>query len=210
MSTASTLLIGGHWKPGRGGQFDSINPTDGSVSAHLSIADDVAEAVAPARRAFEQSEWRRMRPHLRARQLHPMAYFVDGSGDELVQSSDNGKSVAECRSHVGGAASAFRYYAALCETAEDLTQTSSSKRHDARTRSFAGVRHRCYRADRRLMEQAGRTSCRLICTTAWCEDAPGNCPGRLSTRERRCSRRCLARLHEGRAPRKAASATNRR
>ncbi len=122
MSDPRTLLIGGTWRSGRGGRFDSINPVDGSIAATLSMAtdEDVAEAVAAARAAFDNRDWQRLRPHQRARLLYRMGELIDAAAEELAraQSSDNGKTMAECRGQAAAAAGVFRYYAALCETAE--------------------------------------------------------------------------------------------
>jgi len=122
MSAPATLLIAGTWRQGRGGTFDSINPVDGSVAATLSLAtdDDVAEAVASARAAFEDPAWQRLKPHQRARLLYKLGDLTEIAQEELAraQSADNGKTLAECRSQAAAAAGVFRYFAALCETVE--------------------------------------------------------------------------------------------
>jgi betaine-aldehyde dehydrogenase len=122
MTAPSTLLIGDTWRVGRGGSFDSINPADGSVAARFSIADesDVADAVAAARQAFQAPGWRSMRGHLRARLLHRFADLIEGAQQDLAaaQSSDNGKTLAECRTQALQGAGVFRYFASLCETVE--------------------------------------------------------------------------------------------
>lgn len=122
MTAPLPLLIGGEWRQGGGTPFDSVNPADGSCAARLATADaaDVDAAVAAARAAQDDPAWARMRPHARARLLHAMADRIDGAREELAraQMADNGKTIRECRSQAAAAASVFRYYAALIETAE--------------------------------------------------------------------------------------------
>ena len=52
--------IDGRWVAGSGPHFESINPSTGEVlaSAPLSGAEEVASAVAAARRAFDVGDWR--------------------------------------------------------------------------------------------------------------------------------------------------------
>lgn len=122
MSAPKTILIGDTWRAGQGGSFDSINPVDGTVAATLSIASeaDVSDAVAAARTAFDAPGWQGLRPPQRARLLHRFADLIDRTQEDLAaaQSADNGKTMSECRTQAGQAAGVFRYFAALCETAE--------------------------------------------------------------------------------------------
>jgi betaine-aldehyde dehydrogenase len=120
--TARPFLIGADWRQGSGTPFQSINPADGSVAATLAAgsATDVDDAVSAARAAFDDPGWRRMRPHVRARLMSKFADLIDANGPELAraQMTDNGKTVTECRAQAAAGATVFRYYAALCETAE--------------------------------------------------------------------------------------------
>jgi betaine-aldehyde dehydrogenase len=120
--TALPFLIGSDWRQGRGTPFDSINPADGTIAASLASAgpDDVDEAVATARTAFNDPAWRKMRPHVRAHLLSSFAARIDEAVEDLAraQMTDNGKTLSECRTQAAAGASVFRYYAALCETAE--------------------------------------------------------------------------------------------
>jgi betaine-aldehyde dehydrogenase len=116
------FLIGTDWLQGCGAPFDSINPADGTVVATLAAASpaDVDMAIITARAAFDDPGWRQMRPHLRARLLSKFADLIDTNAEELAraQMADNGKTLTECRGQAAGGAAVFRYYAALCETAE--------------------------------------------------------------------------------------------
>lgn len=122
MTAPLPLLIGGEWRPGGGAPFDSVNPADGTRAARLATADaaDVDAAVAAAKAAQADPAWARMRPHERARLLHAVADRIEAAREELARAQmiDNGKTIRECRSQAGAAASVFRYYAALIETAE--------------------------------------------------------------------------------------------
>lgn len=116
------FLIGNEWSLGRGKTFKSISPIDGSVAATLAEADgaDVDAAVACARGALSDIRWAGLRAHQRARLLHRLADLLERDAEQLaqVQTRDNGKTIFESRLQVMGAAETFRYYAAVCETAE--------------------------------------------------------------------------------------------
>jgi betaine-aldehyde dehydrogenase len=116
------MLIDGRWTTGSGKPFSDVNPANQDVIAELgsAAASDVDAAVAAARAACESSAWRDMRPDLRARLLGKIADLIEKDADRLarVQMADNGKTLTECRGQIGAAASYFRYYAAVCETAE--------------------------------------------------------------------------------------------
>lgn len=123
MSDPRTLLIGANWHPGREPPFTSISPVNDRVVAELSTASaaDVDDAVAAAQKAFDDPAWRGMRPHVRADLLHRFADLVAGAREDLAraQSDDNGKTMTECRSQADAAVGIIRYFASLCETAED-------------------------------------------------------------------------------------------
>jgi betaine-aldehyde dehydrogenase len=124
--TTLPFLIANDWTQGGGEPFDSINPADGSVAARIAGASvaDVDRAVAAARRALRDPAWQGLRAHERARLLLRFAELVERDRDVLAraQMMDNGKTLKECRSQAASAALVFRYYAAVCETAEgDVT-----------------------------------------------------------------------------------------
>jgi betaine-aldehyde dehydrogenase len=116
------FLIGKEWTSGNGKTFESINPADGSVAAIVAEAGeaDVDAAAKAARGALENSGWRDLAPHKRARLLHKFADLIERDAEHLatLQTQDNGKPISESRMQAAWAAEAFRYYAALCETFE--------------------------------------------------------------------------------------------
>ena len=67
--------LDGKWVDGSGGRFESVNPATGEAlaSAPVSGPDEVAAAVAAARRAFDQGDWRWRKGSDRARALHKLA-----------------------------------------------------------------------------------------------------------------------------------------
>jgi betaine-aldehyde dehydrogenase len=137
MSDPKTLLIGADWRAGRGKPFSSISPVDGRAVAELSTAtaEDVADAVAAARAAFNDPGWRAMRPHVRSGLLHRLADLTHAAREEIAraQSEDNGKTMAECRSQAAAAVGIIRYFASLCETVEDQV---TPQRSDSLTMAF--------------------------------------------------------------------------
>ena len=123
-STPMPFFVGGARVVGRGAVIDSINPADGSLLASVSSASvtDVSEAVDAARAALRGSVWRGCKPHQRAAYLYRMSEFISRDAAHLahLQMCDNGKTLAECRRQIASAAGTFRYYAAACETREDV------------------------------------------------------------------------------------------
>jgi aldehyde dehydrogenase (NAD+) len=55
----ASLLINGDLRPGRGGEFDTINPATGATLGAAPNADaaDLDDAIAAARRAFDETSW---------------------------------------------------------------------------------------------------------------------------------------------------------
>ena len=75
------LFINNEWVPAVSGKtFETLNPTNGEVIAHVAEGDkaDVDLAVAAARKAFELgSEWRRMDATYRGRLLNKLADAIE-------------------------------------------------------------------------------------------------------------------------------------
>ncbi|QIU90369.1 aldehyde dehydrogenase [Yokenella regensburgei] len=119
---ALDIFIGGKWRPGGGEVLQSHFPADGSLNATLNAAslDDLEEAIAVGERAWRAPAWRNALPHQRARILHHVANEIEARVDALaqMQSSDNGKPLAETRGLVLSAAGTARYFAAACELLE--------------------------------------------------------------------------------------------
>lgn len=128
MSEARPFYSAGRWTVGSGRPLPVSNPATGEVIAEFATAskNDLDEAVSAARQALQNSTWKGLKSHLRARILHRMAALIDADADRLakIQLSDNGKTLSECRSMIESAANTFRYYAAVCETHEDAQSPS--------------------------------------------------------------------------------------
>ena len=120
--TARPFMIGNRWVEGGGTPFASISPADGSEVAQIcaATAQDVDEAVTAASRALADPAWSALKSHQRARYLEKFSGIITERKDHLarIQMSDNGKTLSECLNQVDSAAATFRYYAAVCETAE--------------------------------------------------------------------------------------------
>jgi phenylacetaldehyde dehydrogenase len=111
------LLIDGQWvEAASGATLEVRDPSSHQVIATVAAADrvDVDKAVAAARRAFDDSEWSRMRPIDRERLLNRLADLIERDADELaeLEAIDNGKSVAVARKvDIQGAIDDWRYMA---------------------------------------------------------------------------------------------------
>ncbi len=120
---AQPILIGGEWKAGRGPVMASLYPHDQSLSGEVQSASpaDVDEAVAAGKRAMGDPAWRDLLPHQRALLLHKVGDLIAQRAEDLaqLQRRDNGKPISETRGLVASAAGTFRYFAAVCETAEN-------------------------------------------------------------------------------------------
>ncbi len=93
-------FIGGKWtRPVEARLFDSVNPATAEPIARISQAtqDDVATAVAAARKAFKT--WSQISGHERARYLYAMARQVQKHARlfAVLESLDNGKPIRETR-----------------------------------------------------------------------------------------------------------------
>ncbi|MBE8516772.1 aldehyde dehydrogenase [Amycolatopsis sp. H6(2020)] len=78
------LLIDGVLRPGRGGEFATVNPATEEVLGSAANADgtDLAEAVGAARRAFDETDWSRDTAR-RTRCLRQLAEALRAHRDEL-------------------------------------------------------------------------------------------------------------------------------
>jgi phenylacetaldehyde dehydrogenase len=127
LSRKPALLIDGQWVPAVSGEtFETVNPADGSVLAHIASGDreDVDRAVRAARRAFEEGPWGRMSASDRGKLIWRLADLIDGHLEELAQleSLDNGKPLSVARrSDVPNSAEMFRYMAGWATKIEGST-----------------------------------------------------------------------------------------
>jgi aldehyde dehydrogenase (NAD+) len=112
------LLVNGQWVEGSGKTFDTINPATGEVLTQVAeaTAKDVDQAVAAARKAFEDAAgpWRKMSASERGRVLWRIGDLIEKNIDELaeLETLDNGKPIFESRYvDMPMVADVFRYYA---------------------------------------------------------------------------------------------------
>src|SRR5579862_9400936 len=113
------LLIDGQWVDGAN-KFDTINPATGEVLTQITEASaaDVDQAVAAARRAFEDrgGAWRKLSGSERGKLIWHLADLVEKSIDELaeLETLDNGKPIFESRYvDIPMVIDVLRYYAGL-------------------------------------------------------------------------------------------------
>lgn len=119
--------IGGQHRQARAERWlDSVDPSTGEVWAQIPDggAEDVDDAVAAARDAFETSDWRRVPFAERSARLRAWADAIEANAERLseVETRDNGRPLRETRfAQLPGAAMQVRYIAGLAEGIEGST-----------------------------------------------------------------------------------------
>jgi acyl-CoA reductase-like NAD-dependent aldehyde dehydrogenase len=117
-------LIGGEWvEGGDAGTFESRSTSDGSVVARAPIAGPelVDQAVATARKAFDESGWKERRAADRAAVLLELGARIDDAADDLARlvAAEMGKPVRLALDReIRGAADKCRYFAGAARTIE--------------------------------------------------------------------------------------------
>jgi acyl-CoA reductase-like NAD-dependent aldehyde dehydrogenase len=119
------LPLGGKWTLGEGPAMPLFNPADGTQMGVLKTAsvDQVDMTIASANAAFANSGWTTMNPHERASRLFRAVELIRERADTLamLQTRENGKTLAESKGQVASAAGIVRYFASVCETlAEEI------------------------------------------------------------------------------------------
>ncbi len=121
-------LVGGEWRPGSGGEFESVDPYLRKPWAQLTTASaaDVDLAVAAARAAFPA--WRRTPAHDRAALLFRLAELIERDADALAEldARDNGKVFREHRSQNVFAARNTRFVAGAADKVLGETKPQDS------------------------------------------------------------------------------------
>lgn len=106
-----------------GKTMDIINPADETVLATVALSGQVEakNAVAAARKAFDEGPWSRFTGKERAVYLHAIADGIRAKRDEFSQleTLDNGKPLPEAEWDIDDAADCFYYYANLAEKLDD-------------------------------------------------------------------------------------------
>ncbi len=111
------MLIDGEWTDAASGRtFPSLYPGTGEVIGHVALGEqeDVDRAVAAARRAFEEGEYRKMNGTDRGRLLWKIADLMEQNIEELaeLETLDNGKPLIESlKVDLPQSIACFRYYA---------------------------------------------------------------------------------------------------
>ncbi|MFF4779638.1 aldehyde dehydrogenase family protein [Microtetraspora fusca] len=123
---ATNVYIDGAWVPASGGVIPTHDPATEELLEEVGFANasDVDAAVAAARRAFEDRQWRSMPPVRRARLLFDLADLIEAHAEELavLETRDQGQPVGISRAvSVAGAAEHFRYYAGWVTKIEGAT-----------------------------------------------------------------------------------------
>ena len=120
MATKDTkqLFIDGAFVPSTGAESRAIiNPATRDVVAHVpeATAEDVDQAVAAARRAFDDSDWARTPAVDRGRILLKLAEIVRARAGELaaLETRNTGKPIVEAEYDMSDAAACFEYYGGL-------------------------------------------------------------------------------------------------
>ncbi len=117
------LLIDGKWvEPTSGTWFESTNPFTAQVWALVPRGgkDDVDRAVAAAKTAFYGDDWRKLTATARGELLRRLADLIAADAENLAQieSTDNGKLIAEMRSQLNYIPQWFRYFGGLADKIE--------------------------------------------------------------------------------------------
>jgi len=126
-----SLFIDGEWvASGDGACSPVVNPSDASVITEVDVAtdDQVQQAIAAARRAFDRTDWPRIPTGDRTALLDRVADLLDRDLEDLARAEtlNTGKAMRESRADIEDVARVFRYYADLAgEEAGRLVDTST-------------------------------------------------------------------------------------
>ncbi len=117
------LFVAGQWRAGARDQvMSSVNPATGSPWATFDCAapEDVSDAVAAAKAALDQPEWRDMTQTARGKLLYRLADLIAENAEALgaIETTDSGKLAAETKAQTGYVADYYRYYAGLADKLE--------------------------------------------------------------------------------------------
>ena len=119
------LYIDGAWTDGESPPMESENPATGESWARFACAGvgDVSRAVAAARRALNEGEWRTMTAGARGKLIFRLADLVESHAEELgvIETSDSGKLLAETAMQTRYVSEYYRYYAGLADKIEGAT-----------------------------------------------------------------------------------------
>ena len=133
--------INGEWRTSVT-QKESFDPATGKVLGRFADGGEAEarDAIAAARAAFENGDWRRDR-HLRARVLHEIADLLEAHRDEVIDllCKENGKIRPEANYEYDMCAPKLRYAAALALTEFDRAMEVQSGSYSMTLRQPVGV-----------------------------------------------------------------------
>jgi (Z)-2-((N-methylformamido)methylene)-5-hydroxybutyrolactone dehydrogenase len=117
------MLIGGKWlEPASGEWFESMNPYTAKPWALVPRGnkDDVDRAVAAAKAAFYDGDFRKLTASARGDLLRKLADLIAAEADKLaeIESTDNGKLIAEMRGQLKYIPRWFYYFGGLADKIE--------------------------------------------------------------------------------------------
>jgi acyl-CoA reductase-like NAD-dependent aldehyde dehydrogenase len=112
------MRIGAEWRPGQS-TFESIDPYTGEAWAVVAEASkqDVEDAVAAARQAFDGGEWSKLPGRERGRLVRRLGEEIGRAADQLAldETRDNGKLLREMGGQIRALPSWYDYYAGLAD-----------------------------------------------------------------------------------------------
>ncbi|HXO45533.1 MAG TPA: aldehyde dehydrogenase [Candidatus Cybelea sp.] len=116
-------LIGGQWtEPASGVWFESMNPFTGAPWALIPRGgkQDVDRAVAAAKAAFYEGEWPKLTATARGALLSRLGALITTEAGRLaeIETTDNGKLIAEMRGQLTYIPQWFHYYGGLADKIE--------------------------------------------------------------------------------------------
>jgi acyl-CoA reductase-like NAD-dependent aldehyde dehydrogenase len=117
------MLIGGQWvEPASGSWFESLNPFTAAPWALIprGAKADVDRAVAAAYAAFYDDAWRKLTATARGALLGRLGDLIAAEADKLaeIETTDNGKLIAEMRGQLNYIPQWFHYYGGLADKIE--------------------------------------------------------------------------------------------
>ena len=117
------MLIGGEWVEATSGAwFESINPFTAQPWAQIprGAKADAERAVSAAKKAFYGKDWRGLTASARGALLRKLADLIAVEADRLaeIESTDNGKLLAEMRAQLHYVPRWFHYFAGLADKIE--------------------------------------------------------------------------------------------
>ncbi len=129
------LYINGEWvSPDEGRSFDVVNPATEEVihQAPAGGEQDINNAVASAKRAFESKAWKNTSGAERAAYLHGIADCIERDTQKLAEMevADNGKPLPEAIWDIEDTAGCFRFYADLAIELDKNKEESIALPHE--------------------------------------------------------------------------------